>query len=98
MDELVRIFHGGIVKKNGEFENMIEDVELFDSPPLFGMPRLLHYCQLFARFTTIDWKWKGRRDWGILITLGWVLSTTKQLVPGIAHCHVYCSYINSIAM
>ena len=63
-----------------------------------GMPRLLHYCQLIARFTMIEWNWKGGRDWGILITLGWVLSTTKQLVPGIVHCHVYCRYINFIAM
>jgi len=35
MDQLVRFFHSGIVKENGEFENMIEDVELFDSPPSF---------------------------------------------------------------
>ena len=35
MDELVRFFHGGMVKENGEFENMIEDVELFDSSPSF---------------------------------------------------------------
>ena len=34
MDELVRVFHGGTVTENGEFENMIDDVELFDSPPL----------------------------------------------------------------
>ena len=34
MDELVWVFHGGTVTENGEFENMIEDVELFDSPPL----------------------------------------------------------------
>ena len=34
MDELVRVFHGGMVKENGEFENMVEDIELFDSPPL----------------------------------------------------------------
>ena len=34
MDELVQVFHGGMVKENGEFENMIEDVVLFDSPPL----------------------------------------------------------------
>ncbi|RLN03246.1 hypothetical protein C2845_PM13G10090 [Panicum miliaceum] len=33
MDRLVRMFHGGIVKENGEFENLNEDVELFDSPP-----------------------------------------------------------------
>ena len=36
MDELVRFFHGGMVKENGEFENMIEDVELFDSSPSFN--------------------------------------------------------------
>ena len=34
MDELVRVFHGSMVKENGEFENMVEDIELFDSPPL----------------------------------------------------------------
>ena len=41
MDELVRVFHGRTVMENGEFENMIEDVKLFDSPPLlkgFGRP------------------------------------------------------------
>ncbi|RLN05101.1 hypothetical protein C2845_PM13G10180 [Panicum miliaceum] len=32
MDRFVRMFHGGIIKENGEFENMNEDVELFDSP------------------------------------------------------------------
>ncbi|CAN6344584.1 unnamed protein product [Urochloa humidicola] len=31
MDRLVRIFHGGIVKENGEFEKMNEQVELFSS-------------------------------------------------------------------
>ena len=35
MDELVRFFHGGMVKENGEFENMIEDIELFASSPSF---------------------------------------------------------------
>ena len=34
MDELVRVFHGGMVKETGEFDNMVEDIELFDSPPL----------------------------------------------------------------
>ena len=34
MDELVLVFHGGMVKENGEFENLVEDIELFDSPPL----------------------------------------------------------------
>ena len=34
MDELVRVFHGGMVKEIGEFENMVEDIELFDIPPL----------------------------------------------------------------
>ena len=35
MDRLVRLFHGGSVKENGEFENIMEDVELIDSPPSF---------------------------------------------------------------
>ena len=35
MDELVRVFHGDMLKENGEFEYMIEDIELFDSPPMF---------------------------------------------------------------
>ena len=35
MDELIQFFHGGMFKKNGEFENMIEDVKLFDSSPSF---------------------------------------------------------------
>ncbi|RCV06133.1 hypothetical protein SETIT_1G138900v2 [Setaria italica] len=35
MDRLVRMFDGGIVKENGEFENMNEVVELFDAPPTF---------------------------------------------------------------
>ena len=35
MDELVLVFHGGMVKENGEFENIIEDVKLFDSSPSF---------------------------------------------------------------
>ena len=39
MDELVLVFHGGMVKENGEFENMVEDIELFDSPPLLGFGR-----------------------------------------------------------
>ena len=33
MDRLVRLFNGGVVKDNGEFENMDEDVELFDTRP-----------------------------------------------------------------
>ncbi|CAN6272440.1 unnamed protein product [Urochloa humidicola] len=33
MDRLVRLFHGGIVKENGEFEKMNEVVELFDLHP-----------------------------------------------------------------
>ncbi|CAN6207710.1 unnamed protein product [Urochloa humidicola] len=33
MDRLVRMFHGGIVKENGEFEKMNEQVELFISRP-----------------------------------------------------------------
>ena len=35
MDKIVRFFHGGMVKENGEFENIIEDVKLFDSSPSF---------------------------------------------------------------
>lgn len=35
MDRLVRFFHGGSVKENGEFDNMMEDVELFDNPLSF---------------------------------------------------------------
>ena len=35
MDELIQFFHGGMIKKNGEFEKMIEDVKLFDSCPSF---------------------------------------------------------------
>ena len=31
MDHLVHLFHGGIVKGNREFENMNEEVELFDT-------------------------------------------------------------------
>jgi hypothetical protein len=29
------MFHGGLVKENGEFENMTELVETFDGPPTF---------------------------------------------------------------
>jgi hypothetical protein len=36
MDCLVRMFHGGLVKENGEFENMTEYVETFDGPPTFN--------------------------------------------------------------
>ena len=35
MDELIQFFHGGMIKKNGEFENMIEDVDIFDTSPSF---------------------------------------------------------------
>ncbi|KAJ1255523.1 hypothetical protein BS78_K199200 [Paspalum vaginatum] len=35
MGRLVRVFHGGIVRENGEFENMREELEIFDSPPTF---------------------------------------------------------------
>ena len=41
MDELVRVFHGGMVKETGEFENMVEDIELFDRSSIvkrFGRP------------------------------------------------------------
>ncbi|KAJ1259626.1 hypothetical protein BS78_10G169900 [Paspalum vaginatum] len=35
MDRLVHVFHGGIVRENGEFENMREELEIFDSLPTF---------------------------------------------------------------
>ncbi|CAN6357893.1 unnamed protein product [Urochloa humidicola] len=35
MDRLVRFFHGGIVKENGEFEKMNEQVELLSSCPSY---------------------------------------------------------------
>ena len=35
MDRLVRMFHGGVVKENGEFENMNELVESFNDHPTF---------------------------------------------------------------
>ena len=33
MDSLVHLFHGGRIKADGEFENMEDEVELFDTPP-----------------------------------------------------------------
>ena len=48
----------------GEVSITLQDVAM-----ILGMPRLLHLCQLIARFTTTEWNWNGRRDWGILITL-----------------------------
>ncbi|KAJ1274994.1 hypothetical protein BS78_05G102500 [Paspalum vaginatum] len=35
MDCLVRMFHGGIVTENEEFDNIIEEVEIFESPPTY---------------------------------------------------------------
>jgi hypothetical protein len=35
MDCLVRMIHVGLVKENGEFENMTELVETFDGPLTF---------------------------------------------------------------
>jgi hypothetical protein len=35
MDRLIRLFYGGTMKENLEFENTSEDLELFDSPPCF---------------------------------------------------------------
>ena len=35
MDRLVRMFHGGVVKENEEFENMNELVESFNDRPTF---------------------------------------------------------------
>ena len=36
MDRLVRFFDGGVVKQNGELENMNESIEIFDGPPSFS--------------------------------------------------------------
>ncbi|CAN6222014.1 unnamed protein product [Urochloa humidicola] len=50
MDRLVRFFHGGIVKENGEFEKMDEQVELFSSCPSYKdvVHRVMtkHDCEL----------------------------------------------------
>ncbi|RCV30672.1 hypothetical protein SETIT_6G113900v2 [Setaria italica] len=35
MDRLVQFFDGGIVKQNGELENMNESIEFFEGPPSF---------------------------------------------------------------
>ena len=35
MDRLVRLFYGGKVKGNGEFESMQEHVQFFSTPPTF---------------------------------------------------------------
>ena len=35
MDRLVWVFQGGTIQSNGEFENMNEDLEIFDEPPSF---------------------------------------------------------------
>ncbi|CAN6164983.1 unnamed protein product [Urochloa humidicola] len=50
MDRLVRFLHGGIVKENGEFEKMDEQVELFSSCPSYKdvVHRVMtkHDCEL----------------------------------------------------
>ncbi|CAO1941979.1 unnamed protein product [Urochloa humidicola] len=62
MDRLVRFFHGGIVKENGEFEKMNENVELFCSCPSYEdvVHRVMtkHKCQ-FDEVTL-----RGRFDCG----------------------------------
>ena len=35
MDRLVRVFQGGTIQSNGEFENMNEDLKIFDEPVSF---------------------------------------------------------------
>ena len=35
MDRLVRVFQGGTIQSNGEFENMNEDLKIFDEPISF---------------------------------------------------------------
>jgi hypothetical protein len=34
MDRLIRLFHGGEVKGNGELESMNEKLEFFSTPPV----------------------------------------------------------------
>jgi len=62
MDRLVRMFHGGSVKEDGEFEKMNEQVELFDSPPSLNdvVQRVIstHGCR------ADDVKLRGRFDCG----------------------------------
>ncbi|CAN6216293.1 unnamed protein product [Urochloa humidicola] len=62
MDRLVRFFHGGIVKENGEFEKMDEQVELFSSCPSYKdvVHRVMtkHDCELDEVML------KGRFDYG----------------------------------
>jgi hypothetical protein len=43
MDRLVRLFHGGIVKSNGEFESMHSEPKFFSSPPSFH--DLVSHCR-----------------------------------------------------
>jgi hypothetical protein len=59
MDSLVRLFHGGRVKADGEFENMEDEVELFDTPP--SLRDLL--CRVREKFDG-DFTLKGRFDCG----------------------------------
>ncbi|KAJ1267905.1 hypothetical protein BS78_07G094800 [Paspalum vaginatum] len=64
MDHLVRVFHGGIVRENGEFENMTEEVENFDSPPTFFklVARTQRLLGVMARQTEV--MLRGRFDSG----------------------------------
>ena len=55
MDSLVHLFHGGRVKADGEFENMEDEVELFDTPP--SLWDLL--CRVREKFDG-DFTLKGR--------------------------------------
>jgi hypothetical protein len=48
MDRLIRLFHGGSVKENGEFENMSEDLELFDGPPCSKIFLVVSHQNLLA--------------------------------------------------
>jgi hypothetical protein len=56
------LFHGGIVKENGEFEDMNEDVELFDSSPCFkdSIDRVMaKHCSGVEKISL-----RGRFDYG----------------------------------
>jgi hypothetical protein len=64
MDCLVRLFHGGIVRDNGEFENMKEHVEMFESPPTYMA--LVHSAWRLLRcgFGAGELRLRGRFDCG----------------------------------
>ena len=48
MDCLVHVFHGGIVKDDGEFEKMEEEVVIFDVNPSFDA--LVSRCRSLVKW------------------------------------------------